>query len=60
MQNCYEQDEVVEITFDTLMSQPFAEWYEGEFMDFISGESSASRDDIRKEIKTKFFNWREI
>jgi len=48
-------DEVAETILRGLMSQTFADWYEGDFMDYIEGEpTSPKKSEVIKEIKGIF------
>lgn len=43
------------LIYDTLMSQSFVDWYEGEFIDHVGGgEDTKSRHDVLKSIKDIF------
>lgn len=46
-------DEQLEKVYDMIMSQPFAEWYDGPFMDFVVGVSThpKTKQMILEDIK---------
>jgi len=51
-----EQNKIVEIIYDTLMSHEFETWYKTIFEDYVSGEECAkSREEILSDIQDIFY-----